>query len=143
MKTKENKHLPLITIDNIIHKEQRYDSCGDYEEYSDGNFCDITVSRLSDWRYEALIASHELLEYIIVKYQKIPLNKIDEFDIQFEKNRKKGNTDEPGDDPKAPYHKAHKFSTMVEQLLAQMLKVKWSVYDKEVNSLVYGRHKKR
>ena len=90
---------------------------------------------MSDWRYSFLVSVHELIEYGIVMHQRIPLSKITAFDIQFEKKRKKGNTDEPGDDPKCPYRKAHQFATMCEKLLAQMLGVKWKIYEKEVNSL--------
>jgi hypothetical protein len=41
---------------------------------------------------------------------------------------------EPGDDPRAPYHKQHVFAENIERLLAAELGVDWSAYDKEVSS---------
>ena len=128
------KHIPTITIEAIPHKQQRYETSGDYEEI-DEDCTDITISELKDWRYEALIAFHELAEYVLTKHRKIPVKKIDSFDIAFENKRKKGNLDEPGDDPKAPYFKEHQFSTKVEKMLAKELKVNWRDYTKAVNSL--------
>ena len=57
------------------------------------------------------------------------------FDEAFEKARKPGNVDEPGDDPKAPYRKQHLIATGVEKLMAAELGVDWKAYDKKVNEL--------
>lgn len=127
------KHLPFITIEAIPHKAQVYETCGNYQEIEGGTL--IEVSKLSDWRYEALIAVHELIEYIIIKHQGIKLKDIDSFDISFEEERIRGNTDEPGDDPDCPYKFAHKIATSVERILAKVLKVNWVKYTLEINSL--------
>ncbi len=131
------KHLPRIVILPISHSQQKYDTCGDYKKIRDCSYNNIliTVSELPDWRMEALIGAHELIEYLLVKHRNISLKKIDEFDIAFEKVREKGNTDEPGNDRHAPYHKEHLFATKIEHLLARELGVQWSKYEKIINNL--------
>jgi hypothetical protein len=126
-----------FTIETIPHKTQEYETVGNYQHrvYKDETDVYISVSKMSDWRYSFLVSVHELIEYGIVMHQRIPLSKITAFDIQFEKKRKKGNTDEPGDSPACPYKFAHSFATKVEKLLAVILGVNWAKYEREVNSL--------
>ena len=128
------KHFQSVNISIIPHNQQRYDTAGDYEEI-DEDLTDITISELPDWRYEALIAFHELAEYILIIHRGIKVKDIDKFDIMFERKRKKGNIDEPGDDKKAPYYKEHQFSTKVEKMLAKELGVSWKKYEDACNKL--------
>lgn len=128
------KHFPLITIQVIPHKDQDYPTVGNYTEI-DEDCTDFDISKLPDWRMESLVAVHEMIEYILVKHRGINISDIDKFDKSFEKKRKKGNTDEPGDDKKAPYFKEHQFATKIERMLAAQLGVKWSAYNKLVNEL--------
>lgn len=129
------KHLEKIEYRTIPHKEQRYPTVGDY--FNRKNELHFRVSRMSDWRYEALVFAHELIEYTIIRYKNIPIEKIDKFDILFEKERSAGKwkNEEPGNDTRAPYYGAHQFATMVEKMLAKVLKVRWKEYSKEVESL--------
>jgi len=122
-----------ICIKTIPHKEQRYETVGDY--FYEGKTLCIRVSEMSDWRYEMLVVVHELVELFIVKHQKIPFKKIDTFDILFEKTRRKGSAAEPGDSPYAPYRFAHCVATGVERMLAAVMGVIWQDYDHEINSL--------
>lgn len=132
-----------FTIETIAHQLQEYDTVGNYKHrvYKDETDVYISVSKMSDWRYSFLVAVHELVEYGIVMHQGIPLSKITAFDIQFEKKRKKGNTDEPGDDKKSPYHFAHKTATIIEKMMAKILQVKWSAYEKEINAFIWKTRK--
>jgi hypothetical protein len=54
--------------------------------------------------------------------------------MAYEAKRKPGDTSEPGDDAKAPYHREHVFATKIERLLAVELGVNWRDYDREVSS---------
>ena len=90
---------------------------------------------MSDWRYELLVALHELVEVNLCKHRGVTEADVDAFDKSFEKNRKPGNEDEPGDDPKAPYRKEHFFATNIEALMSAELKVDWAKYEKEINAL--------
>ena len=127
-------------IQTIPHKDQRYDTVGDYweSEASTGTIVHFRISQLSDPRFEWLVLIHELTEYFIVKLEGIPLASIDEFDKKFEEDRPEGNTDEPGDSIAAPYFMAHQTATMVERMFAIILGVFWKVYEAEINSLIYN-----
>lgn len=127
------KHFPATQSTSINHNLQRYNTIGDYWELN--NVTQFRVSKMSDWRYEALVLTHELIEYIIIKHQGISIQEIDDWDIAFEKVREKGNTDEPGDDKRAPYYKAHTFATKIERMLAVILKVNWKQYEKTISNL--------
>jgi hypothetical protein len=50
-----------VVMTVIPHQKQRYDTVGDWHFTSKGDL-KITVSKLSDPRYETLIAVHELVE---------------------------------------------------------------------------------
>lgn len=85
-----------------------------------------------------LVAFHELAEVLICKHRNISQTSVDRFDKQFEKDRAKGKhgeDDEPGDDPKAPYRRAHFFATNVETMLSAELGVNWSQYESELYKL--------
>jgi len=47
----------------------------------------------------------------------------DLFDIQFEGDG------EPGDDPKAPYHRKHQWASRLERMFAAELGVDWGKYE--------------
>jgi hypothetical protein len=123
-----------ITIETIAHEQQRYQTCGDWYYDDEGNLT-IRVSQLSDWRREALIAVHELVEVLLCKHDGVTQESVDIFDKQFEATRAPDNFDEPGDDPSAPYVKQHCVATGIERLLAAQLGVNWKEYEKELDRL--------
>ena len=115
-----------IEISIIPDKKQRYNTVGDY--YETKKKWKIKVSDLPGWKFEALIAIHELVEFMLCHDRKIDFREVDEFDMAFDAKRGKNNADEPGDEPDAPYYKEHQFSTKVEKMLAKELKVNWKEY---------------
>jgi len=123
-----------IVIETIPHEDQRYPTVGDWQWYSDGNLS-IKVSNLSDWRREALIAVHELVEVLMCKQDGVTEQSVDEFDKNYEANRHPDNFDEPGDDPSAPYVKQHCVATGIERILAANLGVNWKEYEEELDKL--------
>lgn len=122
-----------IDIKTIPHSQHRYPTVGDWYEREDVMY--IRVSEMSDWRYEFLVIAHELIEVYICKHDGVKEKAVDRFDIAFEKKRKLGNNDEPGDDKKAPYRKQHCIATGVERILAGLLGVCWNDYADEIESL--------
>ena len=144
-----------ISIETIDHKDQPYDTCGDWrfedpagkpisqagamrhEIGGNGHDCvlRIRVSKLGDWRYEMLVAVHELCETLMCMKDGVHVEKVDEFDKAFEAARAEGNEDEPGDDPKAPYNRQHCIATAVERLMCAQLGCDWKTYDAKVLSL--------
>jgi hypothetical protein len=122
-----------ICIKTIPHKEHRYETVGDW--FYEGETLNIRVSKMSDWRYEFLVALHELVEVFLCRYSGVGQKQVDRFDIAYEKKRKAGDESEPGDSPKAPYRTQHCIATGVERIVAAFLGVVWADYDKEIQSL--------
>lgn len=125
-----------VSIKVIPHHKQRYRTPGDW--VLAGNELRIFVSKLPDWRHEALIAVHELVEVLICVHKGITQDLVDAFDQNYERERDDGfhePGDEPGDDPSAPYHFAHSAATGVERVLAVALGVRWKTYEDAVLAL--------
>ncbi len=123
-----------IIINTIPHDQQRYPTVGDWEW--DGDKLTILVSDMRNWRYEMLVAFHEIAEALICKHRGISEESVTEFDMQYEKSRKLDDNDsEPGDSLNAPYYQEHQFATCVERLLARELGVDWNTYDGVVSGL--------
>lgn len=122
-------------IESIPHETQRYPTVGDYWLDTDG-VEQIRVSSMPDWRYEALVVVHELVEMILTRHRDIQEEIISKFDIEFEESREKGLVaGEPGDHVHSPYRKEHFFATNLERLLAAELDVDWFEYDRFVDAL--------
>ncbi len=123
-----------IRIESIPHHEQRYPTVGDY--WQEGDTDQVRVSAMKDWRYEILVAVHELIEMALTRHRGISEESITAFDVEYERLREeelvKG---EPGDSAKAPYQKEHFFATNVERLFAAELGVNWADYDQYVDQL--------
>jgi hypothetical protein len=125
-----------IVIETIPHDKQAYDTVGNYFYEKDGTLR-IQVSEMGNPDYEFLVALHELVEVKLCEHLDIKIADIDAFDINFEKERSAGQhgDDEPGFAPDAPYRLQHTFATGVEMMMASLLNIDWSVYDKELNEL--------
>lgn len=86
--------IPIL-IRFIPHKEQAYDTVGDYGESLTllkgekrrRRFTWFAISKMKDWRYELLVVVHELVEWGLVKHAGIKISDIDAFDRDFEKFR--------------------------------------------------------
>ena len=122
-----------IIIETISHKSHRYETVGDWY-FKKGDLY-VFVSDMKCVNYEFLIAIHEAIEAQLCCVRGIDEKKITAFDKRFENKRKKGNTDEPGDSPKAPYRKEHFFATNIERQIAHELGVDWTKYEQKINSL--------
>lgn len=120
--------MKQITMLSISHDQQRYETIGDWL-YPDKNELLITVSKMDDWRYEVLVAVHELVEAVLCQDRDITQEEVDEFDLVHK------NEEEPGDNPEAPYHAEHVFAGNVERLLAHELGVEWSEYEEAIAKL--------
>ncbi len=131
-----------VNIRTIDHSQQRYDTVGDWID--GGEVLEIRVSNLGDWRYNALIAIHELVEVVLLQghvgrygspgfawIQK----KVDEFDMAYEKARPPADFSEPGDSPEAPYHIQHGYATAAERMVCAALGLAWARYNGDVESL--------
>jgi hypothetical protein len=129
-----------ILIQVINHNKQRYETIGDWQFLGESTLS-IKVSNLGNdlegTKFNCLVAVHELIEALLCKFAvpEITSTQVDEFDIEFERQRKEGDTSEPGNDPRAPYHFQHLSATIIEKYFAIALGVSWDEYEKRVNSL--------
>lgn len=119
-----------IVIETIPHKDQRYDTVGDW--WWEGQTLQIRVSDMGDWRKEMCVAYHELFECLACKQAGISQKAVDAFDMSWEEH---DGLDEPGDDPKAPYFKQHQAAMNPELWLAHYLDLDWEEYADKVLSL--------
>ena len=118
-----------LTID---HKDQRYNTCGDWWfelPHEDLIVLQIRVSRLRDPYMEALISIHEQVEALLCLKRGVDQDKVTAFDKEFE------GEGEPGDSTEAPYHKEHFFATTIERLISYEFDVNWSDYDDRIEAL--------
>lgn len=126
----------IVNISTVRHQDQRYNTVGDWQEIeSRWPSFRIAVSELQDWRYEALIAIHELVEAVLCRHAGIGDEAVTMFDRAFEATRAEGDVNEPGDDPEAPYRRQHRIATAIEMLLAAELGVEWSEYRQRIEAL--------
>jgi hypothetical protein len=123
-------HLDM-TIHTIPHREQRYDTVGDYFEQN--GVIHFRISQLPDWRYEFLVALHEQIEWALCQQAGITIEQIDAFDLTWKPH---DGIEEPGDDPRAPYHRQHQIATKHERQMARQLGVNWDRYEKALETLV-------
>lgn len=137
-----------ITIETIPHQQQRYETVGDWYYDQNGDLI-IRVSDLGDWRENAMVGVHELVEVLIAKHRGITVEQVDKFDMEYEAKRERAiaeagrNKDrvelllvpEPGDDPACPIRHEHSVATGVERILAALLEVDWEPYATKIEHL--------
>ena len=123
-----------FNIVTIKHKHQRYNTIGDWFDGEKGTF--INVSELANRDYEFLIMIHEMIEAYICRRTGVTQKEVDKFDF-------KSKDDEPGDNPKAPYHAAHMFASAIERLIACNFGINWQQYEKKIEevSKTWGKKK--
>lgn len=128
------KPVKEIRIKVIPHSRQRYETCGDYW-IDKKSVLQIRISNMKSTISEQLVAIHEFAEVIMIMWKGIDIKDIDKFDKEFEAKRKKGNSDEPGFDPEAPYRNEHAIATAIELMICAHLNIPWKEYEQNVLSL--------
>jgi hypothetical protein len=126
-----------VTIEVIPHEAQRYDTVGDWH-FTEAGDLEIKVSKMSDPRYEMLIAGHEIDEALMCRRDGVWESAVDDWDKGYAARYwEKGHASpyaEPGDNPAAPYHKQHVAATRIERVRAKAYGVDWRAYNREVKS---------
>src|SRR3974390_2972338 len=127
-----------IIIETIPSNQHRYETAGDYYwDPVESETLHVKVSEDLPPPYMWLLISHELHEALMCLHQGVGFNEIDDFDTAFEDQRKPGNEDEPGDDPRAPYHLQHRRAEILERLFAEFLNIRWDDYAEAFNKIAY------
>ncbi len=109
-----------ILVTTVPHAQQRYDTLGDWVFGS--NTLAVTVSETGDPRMNVLIALHEIVEAMLCLERGIAEPDVAAFD------QANPQLDDPGSDPRAPYHREHVFAENIERLVAAELGVSWAAY---------------
>lgn len=122
----------MINVEVIKHKDQRYETCGDwYTALRDYELIDlqVKVSDTGDSHYNQLIAVHEIVEAILCTAHGIPESYVTEWD--------KANPDspDPGSIPGCPYYRQHMIATMIERVIAAELDINWNDYEATLERL--------
>ena len=104
----------------------------------------LRISQMTSEKMETCLAIHGLVEMILAVAENVPFEKIDEWDMEYEKARAAGHKnvacgcelyEEPGDDPHAPYHNLHVTASKCEKLVAEHLQIDWQEYEKAIEDL--------
>lgn len=132
-----------IMLREIPHEDQRYETCGDWRAQSNGIW-QITASNMGKWQYAFLVLLHELVEMGLCTQHGVKEQDVTDFDVAFEACRAEDNTDEPGDDPRAPYRAEHQFATVIERMVCNEMGIDWKEYESAVLSLeqTHGKHER-
>ena len=107
-----------------------YDTSGFWDW--EGNSLAVAITPQRNLDYAFLLAIHEIVEGYLCRKAGIPDDLVTEFDMAFERRRKRGDESEPGDHPKAPYRNEHKAAERIERLLAKELGVDFNRYLKNL-----------
>lgn len=127
----------IIHIETIEHSVQNYETVGNYWEDENG-VLQIRVSEMNNEMYNGMVATHELIEFLLTRHKGVKEEVITKFDLEYEEKRKRGEVEElsePGFDNNSPYLLEHSFATSVELGMCAMAGISWNDYNKKVESL--------
>jgi hypothetical protein len=118
-----------VTFTVKPYSQMRYETVGDWQFSKNGDL-KITIARMSRPEYEEAIGVHEFVEALACKAAGVSEKDVDKFDKAY-----KGPFEEPGDDPKAPYHPMHVAATKIERMFIASQGLDWDTYNAEVESM--------
>ena len=97
--------------------------------------CEVVIktARTGNWRYDALLQVHELIEAILCINNNVQEEDVSKFDMSRTPDGPDGDC---GDDPLAPYSKEHCFATAVERMLCAAMGVEWDDYESRVSEVM-------
>lgn len=122
-----------VDIKAIPHHQHRYPTCGDW--WFDGESLQIRVSQELPPESQHLVSLHEYAEAIMCTANGVTQKQVDDFDMNFEANRKPDDESEPGDQLTAPYNRQHRLATAIETVLAAQMGVGWLEHEKAIGEL--------
>jgi hypothetical protein len=123
-----------VFIKPIPHKEHRYPTCGDWW-FDENRDMQIRVSQELPDASQQLVALHEYAEALMCRANGVTQKDVDDFDMNFEANRKPDDESEPGDHVEAPYCREHGFATALERMVATHIGVGWMEHEQSIGDL--------
>lgn len=125
-----------VKIETVSPKAMRYRTVGDWFFTAPGCLT-IQVADTGNWKYNLLVAVHELVEVILCKVKGISEKSVDKFDLAHQDD------EDPGTHPKAPYGAQHLTAMGIEMILAALMGVKWRVYEEALDAIYYKIPKRK
>jgi hypothetical protein len=123
--------LPEIFSQTIDHKNQRYDTAGDYTFDDEKERWDFLISKMDKAEYEFMVFVHELVEAFLCYRNGVAEEDITNFDLAHIEHP------DPGRIKTAPYHTEHMFAMKIERMLCKKLGLNWEKYDGSFENLEY------
>jgi hypothetical protein len=114
--------ISSVKIETVSPKAMRYRTVGDWFFAAPGCLT-IQIADTGNWKYNLLVAVHELIEVILCQIAGVTEKQVDRFDLAHQDD------EDPGTHPKAPYHAQHLVAMGVEMTLAAIMGVKWRTYE--------------
>lgn len=130
------KTISSVKIEVIPPKQMRYRTCGDWF-WTERECLTIQVADTGEWKYNLLVAVHELIEVILCTSDGVTTKQVDSFDLAHQDD------EDPGTHPKAPYHKQHIVAMGIEMMLAALLGVKWRPYEETLDRIYFKIPKRK
>lgn len=118
--------MPKITIESIPHKDQRYNTVGDWTYDSGGNI-EIKISEMDQCSFYA-VAIHELIEAVLCWNEFIHPEVVDDWDLSHDDC-------DPGSIAGCPYGKQHNTAGAIEMLSVLSLGLDWFEHEAELDRL--------
>ena len=127
-----------VTIEAIDGQGMRYRTVGDwfFSKIFPDRLC-IQVVDTGNWRYNCLVAIHELIEVLLCTNAGISQKRVDRFDFAHE------DEDDPGSHPEAPYQKEHLIAMGIEMMLAASLDIQWRTYADAIEKVLEQTPRKK
>lgn len=128
----------------VTMKEQPFLTQGDWQTDKDGNMVS-TIAECEDWRFWAIVAIHEMVEYFICKLRGVTIEDCNKFDAMYEEGYRSGKIPldkEAGYDKRCPYHRGHVWGDRFAWVLAKLLRVKIKDYNRYMDKLITDEVKK-
>lgn len=113
------KHLPLMIVNCIPHRLQRYDTMGDWYD-SSGTIHFFASQMEPDMEMETLL--HEMFEWYLCQKEGITAKMVDDWDFSHP------DAEDPGSLRGCPYRKQHMAAMKVSKLAVKLMGYSWGIY---------------
>ena len=114
----------MLNVNVIPQNKQRYPTFGDWMFDGLGDL-NMKISDMGNPDYEFMVAIHEACEAWLCRKRGISEESVTAFDTS-----EYGLTlEDPGSDPKAPYHKEHMMALEIEKILCKEMGLDWDKYE--------------
>lgn len=128
--------IQQVHVEIVPAKCMRYRTVGDWLFLSPGCLM-IRVADTGNWKYNILVAIHELIEVVLCRDSGVKEKQVDRFDLAHQDD------EDPGTHPKAPYRIQHLTAMGVEMIMAACMGVNWRVYEDALDAIYYKIPKRK